>query len=253
VFPSRVFRHSAFYVRKDSGIASAKDLEGRTVGIPEWAQTAGIYARGMLAEYYGVDLAAIRWVQAGVNQPGRAEKVAFELPRGVAYEARPDRCLSEMLLSGEIDAACTARAPDSFLSGDPRVVRLFPDSQAEERRYFHDTGIFPIMHVVTIRRAVFEQHPWVAPNLLQAFEAAKNAAVARLCDITASRAPLPWIASLAVAAAESAGGDLWPYGVEANRTTLGAFCRFAHAQGLTATCLAPDDLFPKEVKAGVRV
>ena len=88
VFPSRVFRHSAFYVRSDRGIKSAKDLEGKTVGIPEWAQTAGIYARGLLAETYGVDLKKIRWVQAGVNQPGRVEKVELKLPAGVRYEAR---------------------------------------------------------------------------------------------------------------------------------------------------------------------
>ena len=86
VFPSRVFRHSAIYVRADRGIATPKDLEGKAVGIPEWAQTAGIYARGYLAETAGVDLRKIKWVQAGVNQAGRDEKVEFKLPPGIQYQ-----------------------------------------------------------------------------------------------------------------------------------------------------------------------
>src|SRR5437588_717271 len=124
VFPSRAHRHSAIYVRADRGIKTAKDLNGRTIGIPEWAQTAGIYVRGFLAEEYGVDLASIRWLQAGVNEPGRAEKVELKLPGGIRYEARGDRSLSAMLASGEIDAAITARAPLAF--DGATVVRLSP-------------------------------------------------------------------------------------------------------------------------------
>src|SRR5215510_2476082 len=117
VFPSRVHRHSAIYVRADRGIKTAKDLNGRSIGIPEWAQTAGVYVRGFLAEDYGVDLSSIRWLQAGVNDPGRAEKVELKLPSGIQYTARPDTSLSSMLLSDEIDAAITARAPDAFAEG----------------------------------------------------------------------------------------------------------------------------------------
>ena len=111
VFPSRVHRHGAIYVREGAGIKNAKDLEGRAVGIPEWAQTAGIYARGILAEEYGVDLAKIRWLQAGVNEPGRAEKVELKLPPGISYKACPDTSLSAMLASGAVDAVISARAP----------------------------------------------------------------------------------------------------------------------------------------------
>src|SRR5690348_1142749 len=114
VFPSRVFRHSAFYVRADRGIRSPKDLEGKTVGIPEWAQTAGMYARGFLAETAGVDLAKIKWVQAGMNEAGREEKVEFKLPPAIQYSQRRDASISAMLLSGEIDAAISARVPDAF-------------------------------------------------------------------------------------------------------------------------------------------
>jgi 4,5-dihydroxyphthalate decarboxylase len=248
VFPSRVFRHSSIYIRTDRGIATPKDIEGRTVGIPEWAQTAGIYARGLLAEYYGVDLRAIRWVQAGVNDPGRAEKVELKLPAGIRYEARPDKSLSELLATGEIDAAVTARVPRSFAEGAPGVARLFPDYRGEEMRYYRETGIFPIMHAIAIRRAVFERHPWVAMNLLKAFEAAKRRSAARVADVTAARIPLPWSAALTAEFVQDFGADLFPYGVEANRPTLEAFCRFAHDQGITARRMSPDDLFPREVR-----
>src|SRR6266576_3016564 len=117
VFPSRVHRHSAIYVRGDRGIRTAKDLEGRAVGIPEWAQTAGIYVRGILTEGYGVDLAKIRWLQASVNEPGRAEKVELKLPGGIRYQSRSDTSLTAMLESGEVDAVISARAPDAFIPG----------------------------------------------------------------------------------------------------------------------------------------
>jgi 4,5-dihydroxyphthalate decarboxylase len=253
VFPSRVFRHSAFYVRADRGIKSPKDLQGKSVGIPEWAQTAGMYARGFLAETAGVDLTKIKWVQAGMNEAGREEKVAFKLPAGMQYSQRRDTSISAMLLSGELDAALCARVPDAFTQGGGKVVRLCPDYRVEEMRYYEATGIFPIMHVIAMRRAVFERYPWVAMNLLKAFELAKERSLARIADLTASRIPVPWAASVASEWGKAFGADPFPYGLEPNRKTLDAFCRFAHAQGVTAKKLAPDDLFPKEVCASARV
>jgi 4,5-dihydroxyphthalate decarboxylase len=253
VFPSRVFRHSAFYVRADRGITSPKDLEGKRVGIPEWAQTAGIYARGFLSEAAGVDLRKIRWVQAGMNEAGREEKVEFTLPAGIRYEQRRDISISAMLLSGELDAAISARVPDAFTAGGGKIVRLYPDYRAAEIAYYRATGIFPIMHVVAIRRAVFERYPWVAMNLFKAFEQAKQRSLARIRDLTASRIPVPWSAAITGEYAKDFGDDPFPYGLEANRKTLDAFCRFAHAQGITAQRLAPDELFPKEVCASTRV
>jgi 4,5-dihydroxyphthalate decarboxylase len=253
VFPSRVFRHSAFYVRADRGIKSPKDLEGKSVGIPEWAQTAGMYARGFLAETAGVDLTKIKWVQAGMNEAGREEKVEFKLPAGMQYSQRRDTSISAMLLSGELDAALCARVPDAFTQGGGKVVRLFPDYRVEEMRYYEATGIFPIMHVIALRRAVFERYPWVAMNLMEAFEQAKQRSLARIADLTASRIPVPWAASVASEWGKAFGADPFPYGLEANRKTLDAFCRFAHAQGVTAQRLKPDDLFPQEVRASARV
>jgi 4,5-dihydroxyphthalate decarboxylase len=253
VFPSRVHRHSAIYVRADRGIKTAKDLNARTIGIPEWAQTAGVYVRGFLAEDYGVDLASIRWLQAGVNEPGRAEKVELKLPAGIRYEARPDASLSGMLRSGEVDAVISARAPEAFSKGGGEVVRLFPDYRGEEERFFKKTGIFPIMHVVTLRRAAFEQHPWIAMNLFKAFEEAKRRCLARIRDFTCARIPLPWAAAIADEIVAAQGSDPYPYGIEPSRPTLDAFCRYCHDQGVTAKRMTPEDLFPKEVRASAKV
>jgi 4,5-dihydroxyphthalate decarboxylase len=253
VFPSRVFRHSAFYVRADRGIVNPKGLEGRRVGIPEWAQTAGIYARGFLAETAGVDLRKIHWVQAGMNEAGREEKVEFVLPTGIRYEQRRDTSVSAMLLSGEIDAAISARVPEAFEKGEGKIARLYPDFRAEEMRYYAGSGIYPIMHVIAMRRAVFERYPWAAMNLFKAFDEARRRSLDRIQDLTASRIPVPWAAAIAGEWSANFGPDPFPYGLEPNRKTLDAFCRFAHEQGITAKRLAPDDLFPKEVRASVRV
>jgi 4,5-dihydroxyphthalate decarboxylase len=252
VFPSRVHRHSAIYVRSDGGIRTPKDLEGTRVGIPEWAQTAGIYVRGFLAEEYGVDLTKIRWLQAGVNEPGRAEKVELKLPAGIRYEPRPDTSLSAMLASDKVDAVISARAPDTFVPGGP-VVRMFPDYRAEEERFFKKTGIFPIMHLMTMRRAAFEQHPWIAMNLYKMFDEAKRRCLNRLTDFTCARIPLPWAAAIADEIVAGYGPDPYPYGIEASRPTLEAFCRYAHDQGVTHRRMTVDDLFPREVRGVARV
>ena len=158
-----------------------------------------------------------------------------------------------MLLSGELDAAITARVPDAFHQGGGQIVRLYPDYRGEEMRYYAESGIFPIMHVIAMRRALFERYPWVAANLLKAFEEAKRRSQARVADLTASRFPLPWAEAMVAECARLFGGDPFPYGLEANRKTLDAFCRFANAQGVTAKRLTPDELFPKEVRASARV
>jgi 4,5-dihydroxyphthalate decarboxylase len=253
VFPSRVHRHSAIYVRRDRGIRAPQDLHGRSVGIPEWAQTAGIYVRGFLAEHYGVDLAAIDWVQAGVDEPGRNEKVELKLPSGIRYRSRPDASLSAMLASGAIDAAITARAPVAFARPDGPIARLFPNYHAEEERLFRQTGVFPIMHLLTIRRSVFEQYPWVAMNLFKAFAESKRRCFERLRDFTCARAPLPWMAAIAEEIVAACGEDPYPYGLEASRPTIEAFCRYAHEQGVTQRRMTPEDLFPPEVRDTARV
>ena len=148
VFLSRVFRHSMFYVREDSKIARPRQLNGKRVGIPQWTQTATIYSRGYLAHDEGVPLNSVEWVQGGVNQAGRIEKLKLKLPRGLKYRNVPDRTLTEMLLAGDIDAILSARPPAALGSG---VRRLFADYEREEEAYFRKTGIFPIMHVLAVK------------------------------------------------------------------------------------------------------
>ncbi|HUZ71363.1 MAG TPA: hypothetical protein VMU87_00130 [Stellaceae bacterium] len=253
VFPSRVFRHSSLYVRRDGPVRAIEDLRGRRIGIPEWAQTAAVYTRGLLVHEYGIPLDAVEWVQAGVGQPGRQEKVELKLPRGVRYSQRPDSSLDRLLLAGGVDAVMSAHAPPSFEAGDSRVARLIPDYRPVEEAYFRKTGIYPIMHVIAVRRAVLDRFPWVATNLLEAFEAAKRRSLARSLEITASRFPVPWIAAIADHARELFGGDPMPYGIEANRTTLEAFLRFGYEQGVCHRLLQPEDLFPAEVRTTFKI
>jgi 4,5-dihydroxyphthalate decarboxylase len=245
VFVSRVFRHSAIYLRKGSGIARPQDLAGRRVGVPEWAQTATIYVRGMLAHEYGVDLKSIAWTQAGVGQPGRIEKVPLYLPEGLRVTPAPERSLKEMLAKGDLDAVISAR--------DPGGERLFPDYPEQELAYFRKTHIFPIMHVVVLRRDVYERNRWIAMNLLQAFEEAKNLSLARAVEIGASATPVAWLSDHARRWRETAGDDFWPYGIERNRPTLEAFLQYAFEQGVCRRRLKPEELFAPETLESYKI
>jgi 4,5-dihydroxyphthalate decarboxylase len=249
VFVSRMFRHSAFYVRRGGGIRTPRDLVNRRVGIPEWLQTAGIYGRGMLAHQYGVPLHLVEWHQAGLDEPGRAETVDADVPDGVRLVRRPDRSLTQMLLSGEVDCVLSARPPAAFVSGDSRLARLFPEFPVVEQDYHRATGIFPAMHLIAIRREIVERHPWVPLNLMKAFEKARDRSIARLRDMTASYYPVPWIQEITREVHALSGDDPWPYGIEANRATLQAFLRYCHEQGVARRLLRPEELFPRPVRS----
>ena len=253
VFPSRVFRHSSLYVRRGGPILKITDLAGRKVGIPEWAQTAAVYSRGLLAHEYGLKLSSIDWIQAGVNQPGRVEKVDLKLPKGVKITSMPEKSLNGMLLSGEIDAVLAARAPDAFLAGDPKIRRFFENYQEVEQAYYKKTGIFPIMHAVAVRREVLDKHPWVARNLLTAFDEARRRSIARVVDGTVSLVPIPWGHEYARRGMELMGEDYFPYGIESNRKTLEAFLGYAHEQGVCKRLLTIEELFPKQLYTTHRV
>ena len=256
VFVSRAFRHSMFYVRSGSTVRQPADLAGKRVGIPEWAQTAGIYARGYLSEHVGIELKSIEWIQAGVNEPGRTEKVRLSLPDGLRYRNAPDRSLNDLLLAGDVDAVMSARPPDAFGNG---INRLMPDYQALEEQYFRATHVFPIMHALVVKTAVLDAHPWVGMNLYKAFKKAKDQSMARMSDVTASYAPLAWLAEYARRMRDLFGADFFPYGIGSdeggmlNRTTLEAFCKFGYDQGICERRLAVDELFPKNVLGAFKV
>lgn len=253
VFPSRIFRHSSIYIRRDGPVRSPADLAGKRIGLPEWAQTAAVYSRGFMAHQYGIDLTGIDWVQAGVNEPGRSEKVALSLPRGIKLTPAPTKSLSQMLVDGELDAVLSAHAPDCFEHNHPNVTRLFEDYMSVEADYYRETGIFPIMHVIAIKRDIITERPWIAMSLLKAFEEAKRRSVARALEVTAPRFPIPWCFEHARRAQILFGEDYWPYGVDGNRTTLEAFLRYAFEQGVCHRHLAPEDLFASQVLSRVRV
>ena len=253
VFPSRVFRQSSLYVRSDSPLRTAEDIAGKRCGIPEWGQSAAVYTRGWLQHDVGIPLKDINWVQAGVNEPGRLEKIALKLPEGVEIERQTERTLTDMLLAGDVDLVMTAHAPQPFEDGSPEIVRLYPNYREVEEDYYRKTGVRPIMHFYAIKREVFEAHPWVARNLYKAFEEAKNRSLRRALEITASRLPFSWCTAEAEKARELFGEDFLPYGIESNRTTLEAFLLYAWEQGTAHKHLKPEDLFPEELTAEFRV
>ena len=253
VFPSRMFRHSSLFVRRDGPIKAISDLKGKRVGVPEWAQTAAVYSRGFLAHQYGLDLRSIEWVQAGTNEPGRVEKVELQLPQGLKLSRVPERSLNEMLLSGEIDAVLSARPPAAFSAGDPNIRRFFENFLEIEAEYYRETGIFPIMHVFALRKEVLEKSPWAARNLFKAFEEARRRSIERALDATVPMFPIPWGAEYARRGMDLFGSDYFAYGVEPNRKTLAAFLLYAYEQGVCKRHLAVEDLFPKQMFGSYKV
>jgi len=254
VFPSRMFRHTSVYVNSDrlpgtdgDPAATARALAGATVGLAEYQLTANVWIRGILAEHYGVPLESVRYRTGGLNSPGRHEKVAISLPPSIDIAPiPPGRTLSDMLAAGEIDALYSPRAPRSFTTGTGSVRRLFADTRAEEERYFAATGIFPIMHVIVIRRAVYETNRWLARELLKSFTAAKRIAYDDLARTAALPVSLPFAREEYERAVATMGADYWSYGLEPSRHVLSTFARYAAEQHLISQVPDPAGLFAPE-------
>jgi 4,5-dihydroxyphthalate decarboxylase len=244
VFASRVFRHSGIYIRTDRGIKAPADLKGRKVGIPEYQVTAAVWIRGMLEDEYGVKPSDLDWQSGGMEEPGRYEKLKIELPRDVRMTTiAPGKTLSAMLEAGEIDAIIGPRVPSCYERGAPHVARLFPDFRTVEKAYFKKTGIFPIMHVIGVRRSLVEAHPWLGASLYKAFEQSKARCLPELTQMAALKITLPWIAQEAEDTRALMGDDYWPYGIKANRKTIETFLRYHHSQGLSARLMKLEELF----------
>ncbi len=252
VYASRLFRFASFYVNKTKGIKAARDLKGKRIGVPEWAHTAAVWMRGWLMHEGGVALDEIDWVQAGTNEAGRIEKVELSLPEGVKVTAMPDKTLSGMIASGELDCVIIARPPDCFRQKHPDVVRLFPDFEDIEQRYYQVTRVYPIMHIIALRKSVLDGAPWVARNLLNAFEESRRRSLERILDPAVSRYPVPWLTNYARRMQETFG-ELYPYGIEANRPTLELFLRYTHEQGIAHRLVTPEEIFPPGIMASVKV
>ncbi len=243
-FVSRVFRHSGIYVRTDRGIKTPQDLRGKIVGLPEYQITANVWIRGTLKDDYGVTPEEIRWRRGGIEEPGRGERSPIQLPPGVELLQVPDhKTLSGMLETGEIDAMITARAPSCFDRKVPNVDRLFPNFKAVEQAYFQRTGLFPIMHLIGIRKSLVDQYPWLAVNIYNAFLAAKKVAIKELYELTQLMINLPWAVDHYQETVRVMGEDFWPYGFNANRKNLDTFLGYHQDQGLSKRRVAADELF----------
>jgi 4,5-dihydroxyphthalate decarboxylase len=247
IFPSRYFRHSCIYIHSDSGIREPRDLIGRRIGNPEYQMTAPVWIRGILSDEYQVPVTSVTYFSGGEEQPGRTEKIPLSLPPEIRLEAiPPDKTLSRMLETGEIDALYTARAPSTFFNGSGKVRRLFEDYQAVEHEYYRKTKIFPPMHIIAIRRDVYERNRWVAQSLMKAFVAAQREVYDELRETGALMHMLPWLTSHVEETEKLMGRDFWPYGYEPNIHALATFLRYHHEQGLSKRLLTPKEIFAPE-------
>jgi 4,5-dihydroxyphthalate decarboxylase len=245
-FLSRVFRQSGIYVRTDRGIDRPQDLKGKRIGVPEYQITANVWIRGILEEEFGVKPSDIHWRRGGIEEAGRGERAPISLPDSVDLQQIPDdKTLSGMLEAGELDGYIGARAPSCFLRGAPHVGRLFKDYIQDEKDYYRRTRIFPIMHMVGIRRTLAEQHPWLAVSVYKAFLEAKALAVHELNEICHLAVSLPWMVHHHNEAKALMGEDYWPYGLDANRHVIDKFADYHHGQGLSVRRVAAEELFAR--------
>jgi 4,5-dihydroxyphthalate decarboxylase len=247
VFPSRSFRHSGIYVNTDAGIREPKDLIGRRIGCAEYQLTANVWIRGILNDEYGVAPSSYTTCIGGLEELGRVEKAALSLPEHIRIERiGPAQTLSAMLEAGEIDALFSPRAPSSFAGGAGKVRRLFEDAHAAERAYFERTRIFPIMHLVAVRRDVYERHRWVAQSLCKGFAEAQRMAYEDLHQTAALKVMLPWLIPHLAETEKLMGKDFWPYGYAPNVETIDRLLRYHHEQGLSRRRLTPQEIFAPE-------
>ena len=243
VFLSRAFRHTSIYVRKDR-IQRPEDLRGKRIGLPEYQLSANVWARAILHDDYGVAPEDVTWVRGGIETAGRPEKIALKLPPGVQLDNAPEGVtISELLDRGEIDGFMAPRPPSAQALANPNVGWLFDDPTAVAKDYYRRTGVFPIMHVVGVRKTLAEQHPWLPGAVFKAFSLAKAAALEALSDTSATKVTLPFVEEQLKAARDSMGQDYWSYGVANNRPTIETFLHHHHAQGLSSRRLAVEEIF----------
>lgn len=233
IFPSRYFRHSCVFINTDRGLDQPKDLKGKRIGLPEYSITAAVWIRGFLNDDYGIAAKDVEWFVGGQEEAGRRERLKIQLPPEIKVTTiGPDQTLNTMLDKGELDALVTARIPSCFINGAPHIRRLFPNSKEVEMDYYRRTQLFPIMHVVVIRKEVYDAHPWVARSLYKAFYQAKDDAISRMNINNTMASTLPWLQAELVTLREVFGEDWWPYGLEPNRHVIEALIRYMKEQGL---------------------
>ena len=242
VFPSRVFRHNAVYLRADSKIETPEELKGKRIGVGDYQMTAAVWVRGFLMHEHGVQPKDVTWV---AGKPVRAIKP----PEGVRIEPMPaDTTLESMLERGEIDALATVVIPDGL---GKTMRRLFPDFRAVETAYFRKTGIFPIMHTFVLKRELYEQNPWLAVSIYRAFCKARDLAYRITYDTDALTVSLPWVIDEVEQTHKIFGRQIWDYSVEGSRPTLEALMSYLDEQQLTRRKISVDELFVPNIGPGL--
>ena len=229
-FPNRKFRLAYIFVNCQAGIESAKDLEGKRVGVMQWDNTAGVWARGALQHYYGVDLKRVNWCSPRAKKTGVAEGIRIE---PLDAQGDPDVLLDDLLLQGKIDAVIGPNVLPSISARDPRTRRLFRDYRKEEQAYFTKTGIFPTSHIVTFKQAYVDQHPDAPVALLKAFRASRDIAFERLEGPDPEVIVYSWVAAAIAEQRALLGDNYWAYNVTDNVRVLEAMTQYAHEQGLS--------------------
>ena len=243
VFPSRAFRHTSIYVRTDR-IKSPADLKGRRVGVPEYQLTANIWVRLFLEEDYGVARRTSPGSEAATSIRV-ASRRSLSTCRRMWSSKMPARTrpFPSCWRPARLDAVIGPRAPSCFDRGHPDVGYLFADPQQTATDWYRRTRLFPIMHMLGIRRSLAEKHPWLPVAVFKAFERSKAIAVTRLGDTSATKVTLPFVEEQLRAARMLMGEDFWPYGLEPNRHVLTRFLQQHHAEGLSSRLLTPEELF----------
>jgi 4,5-dihydroxyphthalate decarboxylase len=244
IFPSRAFRHTAIYVRKDRGIDTPAALKGKRIGVPEYQLTANVWVRLLLEEEYGVRASDVTWVRGGYEDPTRVEKIKLRLPDDIRLENAPEGAtISNLLAAGEIDAVIGPRAPSCFDQGHPQVGYLFDDPHQRAADWYARTKLFPIMHTLGVKKTLAGEHPWLPGALMKAFEHSKTLALARLTDTAATKVTLPFVEDHLRAARKLMGFDFWPYGFSENECVVDRFLARHYAEGLSVRRLQAHELF----------
>lgn len=255
VFPSRYFRHSCVFINTNRGMDKPEDFKGKRIGLPEYSITAAVWIRGFLKDEYGVGAQDVEWFVGGQEEPGRKERIQLKLPPEIKVRSIPqDRTLNDMLENGELDGLISARIPSCFVKGSPHIRRLFPNFKEVEIDYYKRTKLFPIMHVVVIRREVYDANPWVARSLYKAFCGSKDDALKRMNISNTMACTLPWLQAELVLLREVFGSDWWPYGIEANRHAIETLIRYMGEQGLLGEKKPTvEDLFAPSVAGDFKI
>lgn len=247
IFLSRAFRHSSIYVTRSSGIKEPRSLRGKRIGIAEYQLTANVWARALLEDDFGVKPSEIIWVRGGMDSPMRPEKLKLSLPSDVKVEAVDEgETLNQLLIDGKIDGFIGPRAPRCFFDPNGKINRLFDNSIKTGLDYFDRTGIFPIMHVLGVRKKLLEDNPFLAQALNKAFIHAKQIAEAELADTSATKVTMPFVEDHLDLIKQTMGTDFWTYGVDTqNQKILETFLRHHHLQGLSKRLVKVEELFPQ--------